>query len=188
MGWITTDSRDVTLPVLHGCNQHPAFVIMICNLRYQVLTQKCSVVTETLQVIYTPVTALLLVLTLTWMAAHVYIRSQTTLAPHHTRSNCHCEGISRCKHSNRLFPSPYWILITNSDLGYEFAFLTIPRLPLPTKAYTTLVPKFFNSNCWFLGPINHPFLSKTHFFGIYEYLFVKVTRHFPMYAVFFHYF
>ena len=61
--------------------------------------------------------------------------------------------------------------------------------PLPTKTYTTLVPKFakhplfaefgrkkhpfFNRNRWFRGPIKHPFLSKTRFFRniIYSNLF-----------------
>ena len=85
------------------------------------------------------------------------------------------------------------------------------RSPLPTKAYTMLVPKFekqpffadfgrrkhpfFNRNRWFWGLIKPLSKAKRDFFAIYSEVpfFVKVriyvtvsnSRHFSMYIVFF---
>ena len=68
-----------------------------------------------------------------------------------------------------------------------------PTTPPPTKTYTTLVPKLekhppfrgfwtkkhplFNQNCWFWGPMIHPFLKQNAIlFPLYKikYFFVKV--------------
>ena len=61
----------------------------------------------------------------------------------HVKLNANDEKLP-CKHSNRLLPSPSWILVTHSDLGNEFPFRYRDRPQLrksafcfhPTIAYT----------------------------------------------------
>ena len=113
---------DVTLPISYGRYQHPAFVTMIFNSRYQHLTKSDVVVTKILQIIYRPfysdiVSVCPLVPHLSYTLVHQL--PMRTIKPSLTII---ARAFSQYKHSYRSLPSPSWIMVTNWDLGNEFPF------------------------------------------------------------------
>ena len=113
---------DVTLPIFYGRYQHPAFVTMIFNSRYQHLAKSDVVVTKILQIIYRPlysdiVSVCSLVSHLSYTLVHQL--PMRTIKPSLTIT---ARALSQCKHPYRSLPSPSWIMVTNWDLGNEFPF------------------------------------------------------------------